>query len=168
MCINVARRLYGDRQIKSVAALLISRSCWFAVTPLPEALWEVSVKKAEVHLLPDQTSLPKEPILSAADLQGLGYEIRSDDPAPFCFYWINDQNRSNGNYLTADVAHDDAVEDAMDSNDLHRCADCGKLHTDQTLVAVKKLSMRVGPGDPMPSGECGDCGALVFPITSEE
>lgn len=156
-------RTFGGRQISVVAVRLLAKSCWFAVTPLPEDRWEVTVKADAVQHLPDESRLPAEPALSITDLTTLGYEIMSDEPPPFRFYWKHGDVRSNGSYLHADVAHDDAIEDAFANNELSRCDDCGKVHTQFTLSPVKKLSMRVEDGSPMPSGEC-DCGALAYPI----
>jgi len=156
-------RTYGGRQISVVTVRLLSKSCWFAVTPLPEDRREVTVKADAGQHLPDESRLPAEPVLSRADLQTLGYEIMNDEPPPFRFYWKRGEERSNGSFLHADVAHDDAIEDAFANNELSRCDDCGKVHTQFTLSPVKKLSMRVEAGGTMPSGEC-DCGALAYPI----
>ena len=45
----------------------------------------------------------------------------------------------------------------------HECQDCGKVWKEKELLEVKNLSMRVAPEEPMPSGECPDCGALCQP-----
>jgi hypothetical protein len=40
------------------------------------------------------------------------------------------------------------------------CQDCGTRWADADLRAVRHLTERVLPGEPMPSGECPECGAL--------
>lgn len=45
-------------------------------------------------------------------------------------------------------------------SDLHQCQDCGATLQDSEVVPAKDLSLRVEPGEPMPSGECPFCGAL--------
>lgn len=161
--LDTTTRTYGGRQINVVTTLLIAKSCYFAVTPLPDDRWEVTVKADGAQHLPELAALPAEPILSIQDLKSLGYDIKDDNGPPFRFYWQNGEERSNGSYLTAEVAHDDAIEDALGNNELSRCDDCGKVHTQFSLKPVKKLSMRVAAGGTMPSGEC-DCGALAYPI----
>lgn len=157
-------RTYGGRQISVVTVRLLAKSCWFAVTPLPDDRWEVTVKADAESCLPDHSGLPVEPSLSLTDLKTLGYEIMDDNYPDFRFYWKRGTERSNGSFLHTNVAHDDAIEDAFANNELSRCDDCGKVHTQSTLLPVKRLSMRVDPGGAMPSGEC-DCGALAYPIT---
>lgn len=156
-------RTYGGRQISVVTIRLLAKSCWFAITPLPEDRWEVTVKTDAGHHLPEAAQLPAEPVLSVIDLKALGYEMMDDEPAPFRFYWKRGEARSNGSYLHGDVAIDDAIEDAFANFELSRCDDCGKILTQFTLVPVKQISMRVEEGGSMPSGEC-DCGALAYPI----
>lgn len=48
------------------------------------------------------------------------------------------------------------------------CQNCGKIWTDDELNPIEDLSMRVSPGEPMPSGECPECGALCQEITTYE
>lgn len=47
----------------------------------------------------------------------------------------------------------------------HECQNCGKVWKEEELLEIKHLSMRVAPGEPMPSGECPEpeCGALCQP-----
>lgn len=80
-------RTYGGRQISVVTVRLLAKSCWFAVTPLPDDRWEVTVKADAGHHLPDYSRLPAEPVLSIADLNVLGYEIKDDNDPDFRFYW---------------------------------------------------------------------------------
>ena len=79
-------RTYGGRQISVVTVRLLSKSCWFAVTPLPEDRWEVTVKADAGQHLPDESRLPGEPVLSRADLQTLGYDavLHSGSPETRC------------------------------------------------------------------------------------
>lgn len=157
-------RTYTGRQVATATQRLIEASCWFAVTPLPDAHWEVSVKAEAEPLLPEFAPVRVEPVLSVKDLQDLGYTFHNDELPPFCHYWQNDQERSKDSFITLEIAQDDAIEDALCTYDLSRCDDCGKVHNDSSLQDVHKLSQRVGPGDIMPSGEC-DCGALAFPLS---
>lgn len=46
---------------------------------------------------------------------------------------------------------------------LGRCQDCNALWWEATLERVKDLEARVDPGEPMPIGECRNCGALCQP-----
>ena len=156
-------RIYGGRQISSVIQIILQHSCAFNVTPLPDERWEVAVKPDAARHLPDSSALP-EPILSVADLLSLGYEIKSDDARPFCFYWRNSEGRSEVSFTTAEFAHDDAIESVLEAHTLSRCDDCGKVLKDEDLAPVKKLSMRVAPGGLVPSGEC-TCGALAYPVS---
>lgn len=41
------------------------------------------------------------------------------------------------------------------------CQDCSTVFTEDELVnPIPDIGQRVGPGEPMPSGECPKCGAL--------
>jgi hypothetical protein len=46
------------------------------------------------------------------------------------------------------------------------CANCGKRWREDQLNEVRDLSMRVGPGELMPAGECPDkdCGAVCHEV----
>ncbi len=44
-----------------------------------------------------------------------------------------------------------------------RCRDCGKVWVDDALDLIEDISLRVEAGEPMPSGQCPDCGALCQP-----
>lgn len=48
--------------------------------------------------------------------------------------------------------------------DLAKCQNCGSVWEEDSLLVAKHLSLRVGPGEPMPSGECPSCGALCQPV----
>lgn len=45
-----------------------------------------------------------------------------------------------------------------------RCQNCGKEWNDTDLDDPAHIWERVAPGEPFPSGECPDCGALCQPI----
>ena len=53
----------------------------------------------------------------------------------------------------------------------HRCDNCGETFSEEVLEAADKLGLhvidrlteRIDPGGIVPSGECPDCGALVYP-----
>ena len=53
-----------------------------------------------------------------------------------------------------------APNEFSDDTDRHRCPNCGRIHATSALVEIKHIFQRVAPGEPMPSGECPDCGAL--------
>ena len=40
------------------------------------------------------------------------------------------------------------------------CQNCGETFANSDLLPVTDLEQRVAPGEPMPSGECPNCGAL--------
>lgn len=44
------------------------------------------------------------------------------------------------------------------------CQNCLRVWNDEDLDPVKDLEVRVLPGEPVPSGECPDCGALCHPV----
>lgn len=43
------------------------------------------------------------------------------------------------------------------------CQNCAKVWRDSELKPIQDLSQRVEAGEPMPSGECPECGALCQP-----
>src|SRR5512142_2728652 len=46
----------------------------------------------------------------------------------------------------------------------HECWDCGSIWPTQGLAPIRDLSERVEEGEPIPSGECPECGALCHPV----
>ncbi len=49
------------------------------------------------------------------------------------------------------------------SEPYHVCDNCGACFTSEQIVEeIKRLSERVDENGPTPSGECPDCGALVY------
>lgn len=47
------------------------------------------------------------------------------------------------------------------------CQDCNWRGPDTELREIKDLYQRVDPGEPMPSGECPECGALCQPTDDD-
>lgn len=107
-------------------------------------------------------------MLTKDDLLDLGYEINTDPDQPGKFYWRQDMAASDISYDSEAETVAAATADAKETYELHRCDNCGKVHSDITLVEAKDLSMRTEPGGVIPSGECSDCGALCYPIVFEE
>ena len=101
--------------------------------------------------------------LSEEELLGLGYTVSDDPVNPSMFRWSTDIESCKNSFPTKEAAFTDATRRAKETLFLHRCDDCGKLHTDETLKDVKHLWERVQAGSLMPSGEC-DCGALCYPL----
>lgn len=51
----------------------------------------------------------------------------------------------------------------------NRCDNCGKNWTDEQIVTpIPHLEERLDSGGIVPSGECPECGSLVYPITTPE
>ena len=62
-----------------------------------------------------------------------------------------------------------AAEDGLPiPRQLHECQNCEQLWPESLLNEVEDLSMRVAPGEPMPSGECPACGAVCHPKAVSE
>lgn len=48
---------------------------------------------------------------------------------------------------------------------MNRCQNCDSLWMDGELInPIHDLEQRVAPGEPMPSGECPECGCLCQPL----
>lgn len=52
--------------------------------------------------------------------------------------------------------------------DKSKCGNCGKVWDDSQLAEIRHLWERVSPGEPFPSGECPECGALCQPVSEAE
>lgn len=102
--------------------------------------------------------------LTQDDLLALGYEIIPDPEQPTQFIWKKDTDSSEVNFINQQFAMQSAIADVCSQYTLHRCDNCGKVHTDETLRPAKHLGQRVEPGGIMPSGECDACAALCYPI----
>ena len=50
---------------------------------------------------------------------------------------------------------------------MSRCENCGRVWKDDELKEVKDVFVRVLPGEPMPSGECPECGAVCHPVAPQ-
>lgn len=104
-------------------------------------------------------------VLSEEELLGLGFEIREDPDQPHLWLWRNDTDGSDVSFSYRAQAVADASRAAFATFELHRCDNCGKLHSDETIILpIKDLHQRVEPGGVMPSGECADCGCLCYPV----
>lgn len=53
------------------------------------------------------------------------------------------------------------------SEPLSECQNCSNVYPQSHLAPIKDLGQRVEAGEPMPSGECPDCGALCQEVTRE-
>ncbi len=51
---------------------------------------------------------------------------------------------------------------------LCECDNCGKQWGESKLKEVKRLFERVDAGVTMPAGECPECGALAYPVTTDK
>jgi hypothetical protein len=60
----------------------------------------------------------------------------------------------------------DAVERNMESNEpRYECQNCGRMHTEEELRPLQHAEQRVSPGEPMPAGECCECGCACREVT---
>lgn len=106
-----------------------------------------------------------EHTFSDDELQSLGYQVCDDQDLPGMFYWRRDGEGSEISFPTRLEAIRDAAKNAASIYELSRCQNCDKLHSEQTIVEeIPDFSMRVNPGEPTPSGQCPDCGALCHRI----
>jgi hypothetical protein len=46
----------------------------------------------------------------------------------------------------------------------HRCQNCQKAWDADELLDIEDLGQRIDAGEPVPSGECPECGALCQPV----
>lgn len=105
-------------------------------------------------------------MLNKEELADLGYNICPDPDQEGKWYWRNDQDASEISFDSEAAATLAAAQDA-EIRPLSRCDNCGKVHSEQTLVEAKDLSMRTDPNGPVPTGECPDCGALCYEIEKD-
>src|SRR3990167_2422848 len=47
------------------------------------------------------------------------------------------------------------------------CQNCGKAWNVDDLLPIRDIYERVAAGEPMPAGECPDCGALCQPVEEQ-
>lgn len=114
------------------------------------------------------TAKPESAPLSEDDLAALGYEIMEDSDQPGLYLWRRDQEGSDISFNTKEKAVASASANAMSVYELSRCDNCRKVHSEENLVDPKDLGQRLDPGGTVPSGECPDCGALCYPLKSEQ
>ena len=57
---------------------------------------------------------------------------------------------------------------AGDRIEIHVCENCGWGGLEEELGEITNLGQRVAPNEPVPSGECPDCGALCQPYIGRE
>lgn len=107
-------------------------------------------------------------MLTKDELIQVGYEIMEDprEPGKFCIR-KDDEDYSILSYVSEEEAIAAATNDAIKSYNLSRCQNCDNIYDEQNLVTPEHLSERVAPGEPMPSGECPDCGALCHTIPKD-
>lgn len=126
--------------------------------------FDVALMRGRSHYR-EELADERQAVLSEEDLLGLGIEIHEDPDQPGLWLWRNDSAGGSDvsfSYRVQAVA--DASRWAVARFELHRCDNCGKLHSSEMLVLpVKHLHQRVEPGGVMPSGECADCGCLCYP-----
>jgi hypothetical protein len=48
-----------------------------------------------------------------------------------------------------------------------QCQNCEWTGQDADLAPIYDIFERVAPGEPMPSGECPECGALCQPVATQ-
>lgn len=65
-----------------------------------------------------------------------------------------------------DTVFDYAEQIAVDKMN-YECGNCDWTGRQDALGDIEDLSQRVDPGEPMPTGECPDCGALAHSIDIE-
>jgi len=106
-------------------------------------------------------------MLTKEDLEGFGYEFVSKPGNPGKHHWECRGDSSDLEFDYEDNCVADAAKHAVANNDLHRCENCGAVHAQPDLKVVEDYSMRVEPGNPAPSGECPDCGALCYPLEEQ-
>lgn len=99
-------------------------------------------------------------------LAKLGYEIKEDSDQPGLWIWLKPSTNDGSavSFASQLQAVEDAIADAISGGELSECQNCGAIHANENLNEIKHLSMRVAAGEPHPSGECPECGALCQPL----
>lgn len=75
----------------------------------------------------------------------------------------------DGSPLCATLSLDDSDPDVVEvsGEGVSECQNCLSRWGQADLNEVRHLSMRVAPGERMPSGECPECGAVCHPVAEE-
>jgi len=102
--------------------------------------------------------------LSKEELEALGYEFLVDQDNKAFIYFTTPDDEPSESFLDESDAIRAASANAKEVYEISRCGNCGRVHNEQTLVAIKDMSERTDPGSVVPSGECPDCGALCYLI----
>jgi hypothetical protein len=75
---------------------------------------------------------------------------------------------ADGSPIPGSAELDDEDPDVLDveGEGVAECADCGGRCGESDLQRIRHLTERVLPGEPMPAGECPDCGALCHLVVA--
>jgi hypothetical protein len=65
---------------------------------------------------------------------------------------------------TLEVALIEALGKALGEDEYAVCANCGSAFLWPSLDPIDDLRRRVGTGEPLPAGQCPDCGALCYDL----
>lgn len=63
-----------------------------------------------------------------------------------------------------EVGRDGFVPESKLSKTHAECQNCGKVWPVARLDDIEDVHSRVGVGEPMPAGECPECGAVCHPV----
>lgn len=99
-----------------------------------------------------------------------GISLEGDECTDVFEEWWEDEN---GKSLREEAA---AIIEALDGSpvvgkpDMCACQNCSWTGPAEALKPVPEIGIleRVAPGEPMPAGECPECGALCHPVASME
>lgn len=106
------------------------------------------------------------PPFTVDQLQRLGINVSGDQDQPGLWQWFDTINQEGCDTSLSSMqkALQEASTYARENGGLTQCDNCSHVWREDQLKSVEKLSMRVAPGEAMPSGECPDCGCLCFPL----
>ena len=99
---------------------------------------------------------------SAYDDAGIGNNMRENSGMVAIYCYI-EQKASEWYYENKDALFNTWKEEHSEV----KCDDCEWMGAEDDCDEIRKLSMRVGAGDPTPSGQCPECEALCFPIVKK-
>ena len=69
-----------------------------------------------------------------------------------------------GGLALIEVDGDACLEVGGNGPEDHECQNCGTQFSEDELKPIEDLGQRVAPNEPMPSGQCPECGALCHPV----